>query len=57
MWDWIELRLMGCREGEALTIQERLSKIIKLAELAGKADDMRIYNQYMLQIHILSYVG
>jgi len=54
MWDWIELQLMGCMEGEALTIAERCAKIIRLAELAQAAEDERIYRQYMNQINILS---
>jgi hypothetical protein len=37
-----------------LTVEERMSKIIRLAELAKAATDERIYRQYMNQIHLLS---
>ena len=37
-----------------MTVEERMSKIIRLAELARKADDPRQYRQYMQQINLLS---
>jgi len=57
MWDWIELQLMGCREGEALTIQERCAEIVELAEKAKGAKTPLEFKQYMDRIWVLSYVG
>lgn len=56
MWEWIELQLMGER-GEAVSIQDKLATIIKLAEMAAKTSDTRLIRQYMGQISVLSYIG
>lgn len=37
-----------------MTVEERMSKIIRLAELAKAATDERVVRQYMAQINILS---
>jgi hypothetical protein len=39
-----------------MTVEEKLSKIIRLAELAKAATDERIFKQYMAQIHLLSFM-
>jgi len=56
MWDWIELQLMGCMEGEALTIQERCAEISALAEKAKAAKSELEFKQYMNRIWVLSFV-
>ena len=43
-------------EGEALTIAEKLSKIIRLAERAKAAEDERELRQLMNQINLLSAI-
>jgi hypothetical protein len=39
-----------------MTLEEKLSKIIRLAELAKAATDERILRQYLNQINIISAI-
>ena len=44
-------------EGEALSIADKLALIIRLAEMAGLAEDDRLIRQYLNQINTLSFIG